>query len=81
MTSETKSINELASDRITPREASEILGCSEYTLRQKVREGLIPHYRVGKRMFLRKSSLLSWIEEQELKNVHGNFIDLDNIRR
>lgn len=46
-----------------------MLGCSEYTVRQKVREGKLPHYRVGKRIYFRAISIQKWIKEQETESV------------
>ena len=64
-------IQTLIADRLTPAQAAEILGISEYTFREKIRQnqGFVPHYKIGKRIFIRKSQLLNWIEEQEKKSV------------
>jgi excisionase family DNA binding protein len=45
------------------------LGCSEYTVRQLAREGALPFYRVGNRMFFRKLSIEKWIEEKEAASL------------
>ncbi len=64
-------IDSLVADRLTPAQASEILGISEYTFREKIRQNkaFVPYYRIGKRIFIRKSQLLKWIEEQEKKSL------------
>ena len=54
---------------LRPAEAAKYIGCSEYTIRQMVRERRIPHYRIGVKILFTKNSLDKWIEEQEKKSV------------
>lgn len=54
---------------LRPTEAAKYIGCSEYTIRQMVRERRIPHYRIGVKILFTKNSLDKWIEEQEKKSV------------
>ncbi|NLA11611.1 MAG: helix-turn-helix domain-containing protein [Firmicutes bacterium] len=51
--------------RLLPHEAAEFLGCGYDKLLQMCRRGLIPHYRIGRRVFFTKEKLVSWIDEQE----------------
>lgn len=50
---------------ISPKEASQMIGCSEYTIMELARQKKIPHHRVGNRVKFTKESLKKWIEEQE----------------
>ncbi|CAM5425068.1 hypothetical protein ATER59S_02460 [Aquamicrobium terrae] len=47
------------------------LGFSERTIRAQVEGGRLPCFRVGGAICARKSTLLSWIAEQERKNAAG----------
>lgn len=51
--------------RMLPEEAAEYLGCGYDKLLQMVRQKLIPHYRLGRRVIFTKNSLDLWIENQE----------------
>lgn len=45
-------------------------GCvSESKLRQAIREGKIPHARIGARILIRETALDAWMEEQEKRAV------------
>ena len=45
-------------------------GCiSESKLRQAIREGTIPHARIGSRILIRETALDTWMEEQEKRAV------------
>lgn len=55
-------------DTLKPKEAAQFLGCSEYKIKELARTNEIPHYRIGVRIMFRKSSLMTWIENQEKQN-------------
>lgn len=55
-------------ERMTPKQAASFLGCSEYTIKDLARRKMIPHFRVGNRIMFSKSTLNSWIEQQEKEN-------------
>lgn len=42
---------------IRPAEAATYIGCSDYYIRQMVRENRIPHYRIGNRILFTKKGL------------------------
>lgn len=50
---------------MTAKEASDYLGCSDYTIKEKARLGEIPHYKVGNRYRFRREALEKWITDQE----------------
>ena len=54
---------------LVAKEVAEILGCSEYIVRQKVRERKLPHYKVGRRIFFTRSGIENWMREQEQSSV------------
>lgn len=54
---------------LVAKEVAEILGCSEYSVRQKVRERKLPHYKVGRRIFFTRSGIDSWMKEQEQSSI------------
>lgn len=47
--------------------ASEFLNISIHTLRSKVQQRKIPHYKDSNRTFFLKSELMEWIEERRVK--------------
>ncbi|MFW0860576.1 MAG: excisionase family DNA-binding protein [Dethiobacter sp.] len=51
--------------RLLPKEAAAFVGCGYDKLLQLVRQGQIPHYRIGKRVFFTKERLSLWIEDME----------------
>lgn len=56
-------------EAIRPKEAADIIGCSEYKLRDMIRRGEIPHYRTGRKILLRRSTIREWIAQQEAKSI------------
>lgn len=55
-------------ENLNVKEVAEYLRCAETTIRKWVREGKIPHYRLGaKKLFFRKSSIDEWITSKEIK--------------
>lgn len=53
---------------LTPAEASALIGCSVYTIKELARGNKIPFYRIGSRYMFTRSALLKWIADQEEKN-------------
>lgn len=52
-------------DTIDVKEAAEMLGCSVYKTYELARKNQVPHFKVSSRVLFRRSTLLSWIAEQE----------------
>lgn len=46
------------------KKASNILGLSEYSLRQGVKTGQIPHLRIGNKIYINMPQLMEQIEKQ-----------------
>ncbi len=53
---------------LTPTEASALIGCKEYTIKELARGKRIPHYKVGNRYRFTRSALIKWMADQEEKN-------------
>lgn len=53
---------------LTPAEASALIGCSVYTIKELARRNKIPFYRIGSRYMFTRSALLKWIADQEERN-------------
>ena len=50
------------------KEVAEYLRCAEGTIRNLIKKGEIPYYRLGpKKLFFRKSSIDEWIASKEIK--------------
>jgi len=56
---------------LTPKEASTLIGCKEYTIKELARGKRIPHYRVGNRYRFTRSALLKWMADQEKENYNN----------
>ena len=56
-------------DVIDGREAAEIVGTSYWNLLRKVKQSLIPHFRLGRRILFRRSVLNDWMTRQELQSI------------
>ena len=54
-----------------------ILGYASPTLYAKTSRGEIPHYKRGRKLFFRKSELISWIEKGKIKTTK----DIDDIAK
>ena len=59
----------LNNNKLLPNEAAEYLGCSYSWILREARKGNIAHYKIGHRVFFRKSSLDLWVEHQERRSV------------
>lgn len=59
--------NSTESLNLSPKEASQLIGCSEYTIKELARQGRIPHHRIGNRIKFTREGLQKWIEAQEKK--------------
>lgn len=55
--------------RMLPPQAADFIGCGYDMLMKMVRLKQIPHYRIGRRVFFTKESLILWIEEQEKQSM------------
>ena len=53
---------------LTPKEASALIGCKEYTIKALARAKEIPFYKIGSRYRFTRSSLLKWMNDQEKEN-------------
>lgn len=51
------------------KEVAEYLRCSVSGVRNLVRDRKIPFYRIGNRLFFKKSSIDLWINNQEFSNM------------
>ena len=50
------------------KQAAQLIGCSEWTLRQMVRDGTIPYYKVRSRIRFTDVALTEWMRRQEKRN-------------
>lgn len=62
-------MKEVVRSTLTTKEAAEYLGISVDMVFKMVREKRIPHFRVGRRILFRVSSIDEWIEQQECKGI------------
>lgn len=56
---------------LTSKEAAQLVGCSEYKIKEMARGKNIPFYRVGVRYMFTRSALIEWIRQQEKDNSAG----------
>ncbi len=54
------------------KEVSEYLHCSISETRNLVRDKKIPFYRIGNRLFFKKSSIDLWINNKEFNNMQDS---------
>lgn len=52
---------------LKPKEACDIIGCSEYKIKELARQGKIPHHRIGNRIMFTREGLEEWIMQMEKK--------------
>ena len=57
--------HDLLIQKLTPKEAATLIGCSEYTIKEMARQGKIPSYRSGNRIKFTYEGLGAWIRYQE----------------
>jgi excisionase family DNA binding protein len=57
---------------ITVKEAASYIGVSKDLVYQLVREGKLPHVKVGRRILFRKEVLDRWMNNQEVLSVKEN---------
>ncbi|MCL5058706.1 MAG: excisionase family DNA-binding protein [Actinobacteria bacterium] len=57
--------------RMLPQEAAAFIGCGYDKLMKDVRAGMIPHYRIGRRVFFTKETLNLWIDNLEMRSLQG----------
>ncbi|WP_024834052.1 helix-turn-helix domain-containing protein [Ruminiclostridium josui] len=53
---------------LSPKEAAELIGCSEYTIKELARQQRIPSHRVGNMIKFTREGLETWIKAQEKKS-------------
>lgn len=53
------------------KEVAEYLKCSISGIRNLVRSKSIPNFRVGNRLYFKKSSIDNWIRNQEITNMQN----------
>lgn len=56
---------------LTPKEAAQLIGCSEYKIKELARCKSIPFYKIGSRYMFTRSALVEWIRQQEKDNSTG----------
>lgn len=54
-------------DVLTLNEAAEFLCQSKSTLYKRTMEWTIPHYKVGKKLYFKRTDLIEWIEKHRVK--------------
>lgn len=62
----------MSKTRLCPQEAAGFIGCGYDKLLQMVRQGKIPHYRIGRRVFFTKEAISLWIEDMEKKSTQAH---------
>jgi excisionase family DNA binding protein len=55
--------------RLTPKEACCFLGCGYDFLMGQVRRGLVPHFRLGRRVMFTRERLTEWVQQQQDKSL------------
>ncbi|MCL6612473.1 MAG: helix-turn-helix domain-containing protein [Peptococcaceae bacterium] len=68
-------------ETIEAKEAATILGLSEWTVYDLARRRVLPHVRVGRRVLFRRTSILAWLEAQEVASVAAPAVESGRIRR
>ena len=61
-------------------ELSIYLKCSVSVIRKLVRNNGIPFFRIGNKLYFKKSAIDLWIQNQELKNSQYENTDFKSIR-
>lgn len=67
----------IKNETFTINEASQYLRCSVSGIRNLVRNKTIPFYRLGNRLYFKKSSLDKWITQQEVNNLLDSVTDTE----
>ncbi len=57
------------------KEVAKYLKCSESLIRNLVRKKAIVYFRVGNRLYFKKSSIDKWITQQEVNNILDSAVD------
>lgn len=68
-------------ETITAPEAAQILGVSEWTVYDLARRRVIPHIRLGRRVLFRRSTILTWLEQQEAASLKSEPVQFGKIRK
>lgn len=61
------SITQQLKEVLTLNEAAEFLCQSKSTLYKRTMEWTIPHYKVGKKLYFKRTDLIEWIEKHRVK--------------
>jgi excisionase family DNA binding protein len=56
-------------DTICAKKAAALLGCSTWTLYEHCKAGKIPHFRLGRHLRFRRSTIEAWLAECEAKSL------------
>ena len=67
----------IGNETFTINEASQYLRCSVSGIRNLVRNKTIPFYRLGNRLYFKKSSIDKWITQQEVNNLLDSVTDTE----
>lgn len=59
----------LLENTITPKKAAELLGVSIQFIRMRLRDGRLPHYKVGSRYMVTREDTLALIERPKPLNA------------
>ncbi|MFA5305908.1 MAG: helix-turn-helix domain-containing protein [Candidatus Babeliales bacterium] len=71
----------ISPSRLLPNEAAEHIGCSYGKLMQMVRNGEIPHFRIGNRVFFMKEKLDEWLDEKNQDDsIYQNLKNRERIK-
>ncbi len=49
------------------KELADYLNCSISTIRNLLRKGELPHFRIGKKIYFKKESIDKWVDGNESK--------------
>ena len=70
-------------ETINAKQAAQIIGISDWKILEMARRGLIPHIRPQgcRRVLFRYTSLLAWLEQQEVASLETEGPEFGKIRR
>lgn len=54
------------------KEAAQLVGCSEWKIRELANKGEFPCFRVGRKLRFNKQSVIQWITDKEKENQKRN---------
>jgi len=71
-------VNDSLPKQLTIKEVSIIFGISEWTLRAYVSKRLIPHRRIGRRVYIPTDKLLAWLSKHDVTERSITMTDKSN---